>query len=237
MPRSLAVSLRNVYETLAISWPTVLDAARGRVTVERCNDRLASWSDALVRNARMDVEVRGREHLDLGRTYVVMSNHQSHYDIPVLFHALGSNLRMVTKAELFAIPLWGRAMHSAGFISVDRSNRERAIASLRVARETLARGINVYIAPEGTRSRTGELLPFKKGGFNLALDVGLPILPIAIRGTRDALPAEGVRSRTDAEVRVTILPAVDTAPYAAMPGKSGRDRLMDDVRAAIESGL
>ena len=237
MPRSLALSLRNVYETLAISWPTVVDAARGEITVLRCNERLASWSDAVVRNARMRVDVRGREHLDASRTYVVMSNHQSHYDIPVLFHVLGSNLRMVAKAELFAIPLWGRAMHSAGFISVDRSNRERAIASLAIAKETLAQGINVFIAPEGTRSRTGDLLPFKKGGFNLALEVGLPILPVALRGTRDALPAEGLRSRADAEVRATILPPIDTAAYAAMPGKVGRDRLMDDVRAAIESGL
>jgi 1-acyl-sn-glycerol-3-phosphate acyltransferase len=237
MPGSLALSLRNVYETLAISWPTVLDAARGQITVEGCNERLTSWSDNIVRNARMRVEVRGREHFDPRRTYVVMSNHQSHYDIPVLFHVLGSNLRMVTKAELFNVPLFGRALQHAGFISVDRSNRERAIASLRIAKETLAQGINVFIAPEGTRSRTGQLLPFKKGGFNLALDVGLPILPIALRGTRDALPATSVRSRPEADVRVTILPPVDTAPYAAMAGKSGRDRLMDDVRAAIESGL
>jgi len=237
MARSLALSLRNVYETLAISWPTVLDAARGVITVERCNDRLASWSGAVVRNARMNVEVRGREHLDPSRTYVVMSNHQSHYDIPVLFHVLGSNLRMVAKAELFAIPLWGRAMHDAGFISVDRSNRERAIASLSAAKETLAQGINVFIAPEGTRSRTGKLLPFKKGGFNLALDAGLPILPIAVRGTRDALPAQGLRSRSNVDIHVTVLPAIDTAPYGDMPGKTGRDRLMDDVRAAIESGL
>lgn len=237
MPRSLALSLRNVYETLAISWPTVVDAVRGRTSVASCNDRLTRWSDNIVRNARMQVDVRGRENFDARRTYVVMSNHQSHYDIPVLFHVLGSNLRMVTKAELFSVPLFGRALHSAGFISVDRSNRERAIASLRVAKETLAQGMNVFIAPEGTRSRTGQLAAFKKGGFNLALDVGLPVLPIALRGTRDALPAESVRSRTDAAVRVTILPALDTASYAAMPGKTGRDRLMDDVRAAIESGL
>lgn len=237
MPRSLALSLRNVYETLAISWPTVVDAARGRTTVASCNDRLTRWSDNIVRNARMHVDVRGRENFDPRRTYVVMSNHQSHYDIPVLFHVLGSNLRMVTKAELFSVPLFGRALRSAGFISVDRSNRERAIASLRIAKETLAQGMNVFIAPEGTRSRTGQLAAFKKGGFNLALDVGLPVLPIALRGTRDALPAQGLRSRPDAEVRVTILPALDTAPYAAMPGKAGRDRLMDDVRAAIESGL
>src|SRR5215510_12959504 len=94
--KSLALSLQNIYETLAISWPTVVDATRGRVTKEACDARLEHWSAAIVKNARMDLHVHGREHMQPGVVYLVMSNHQSLYDIPVLFHVIGPNLRMVT---------------------------------------------------------------------------------------------------------------------------------------------
>src|SRR5689334_3438500 len=100
--KSLALSLHNIYETLAISWPTVVDAARGRVTKVECDARLEHWSGAIVENARMDLHIHGREKMKPGEVYVVMSNHQSLYDIPVLFHVIGPNLRMVTKVELFS---------------------------------------------------------------------------------------------------------------------------------------
>jgi 1-acyl-sn-glycerol-3-phosphate acyltransferase len=237
--KSLLLSVSNVYETLAISVPTVVDAALGRVQKEVCDERLAGWSARLVENAAMTLDVRGRENLAPGRAYLVMSNHQSHYDIPVLFCVLGANVRMVAKTELFKFPIFGHAMREAGFIEIDRSNRHRAVESLAVAKEQLARGTNVWIAPEGTRSRTGELLPFKKGGFVVAMDTGWPILPVTIQGTRDALPADGRRSRKGAHVVVTLHPVVDTAAYLAGPGnaKEQRERLMADVRAAIASAL
>ncbi len=235
--KSLGLSLQNIYETLRISWPTVVDAFAGRVTKEACDARLASWADEIAKNARYDLEVVGRQNLGTHHeTFLVMSNHQSLYDIPVLFHVLGANLRMITKTELFAVPIFGPAMKSAGFISIDRSNRERAMRSLEIAKKAIADGTNVWIAPEGTRSRTGELLPFKKGGFNLALEAGLRILPITLRGTRDILPAKGTRSMHGAHVRVTIHPPIDARGYAEI-GKKGRDKLMADVRATLESGL
>jgi 1-acyl-sn-glycerol-3-phosphate acyltransferase len=235
--KSLAVSLSNLYETLAISWPTVVDAMLGRVTKETCDARLAAWSKKIVGHARMDVSVTGRENIDPGATYVLMSNHQSHYDVPVLFYVVGANLRMLAKIELFKIPIFGKAARQAGFIPVDRSNRTRAMKSLQVAKDALARGVHVWIAPEGTRSRTGDLLPFKKGGFTLALDAGLPILPISIQGTRIALPASDVRSLPDAKVRVTISPPIEARHYTEGDLKTRRAALMGDVRRAIESGL
>src|SRR5579884_1433873 len=93
--KSLALTLRNVAETLAISFPTVVEALAGRVTKQMCDERLARWSRRVVENARMQVEVVGREHMRPGETYLVMSNHQSLYDVPVLFHVLGANLRMI----------------------------------------------------------------------------------------------------------------------------------------------
>jgi 1-acyl-sn-glycerol-3-phosphate acyltransferase len=249
--KSFALSLHNIYETLLISAPTVADAFVGRVTKEACDARLASWADEIAKNAAYELHVEGREHLGVRHaegaaggppgpprheTFLVMSNHQSLYDIPVLFKVLGANLRMITKAELFAVPIFGPAIKHAGFISIDRSNRERAIRSLEVARRAITDGTNVWIAPEGTRSKTGALLPFKKGGFNLAIEAGLRVLPITLNGTRDILPAKGARSRAGAVLRVVIHEPIDASAYAPL-AKESRDRLMKRVRAALESGL
>ena len=233
---SLGLSLQNVYETLEISWPTVLEALRGSLTKAICDQRLESWSRKVVENAGIALEVRGREHLEPHKTYLVMSNHQSLYDIPVLFQVAGPNIRMITKQELFKVPIFGNALEHGGFISIDRSNRHAAIRSLEKARALLASGTHVWIAPEGTRSRDGQLLPFKKGAFYLALEARLPILPVTLVGTRDALAAKGLRSHAGARVRVTMHPKIDPAPFAAR-GRRGRDELMAHLRDVLGSAL
>jgi len=237
MPRSdgksLALSLRNIYETLAISVPTVLDALRGRITKARSDERLARWSLNIVRNAHIDIHVEGRENLRPGETYLVMSNHQSLYDIPVLFQVVGPNVRMIAKKELFHVPVFGKALAAGGFIAIDRRDRRAAIRSLEIARDLLASGTHVWIAPEGTRSRSGALLPFKKGAFYLALEAGLPILPLTLQGTRDALPAKGLRSSPGARVIAKLHPSIDPRPFAAR-GRGGRDQLMREVRHVME---
>lgn len=236
---SFVLSLQNMAETLAISVPTVLDGARGRLTKKACDDRLESWSTHIVDHLRMAIEVDGRENFSPRATYLVMSNHQSHYDVPVLFHVLGPphgpSLRMIAKIELFRFPFFGRAMLEAGFIAIDRASRESAIESLGVAKKRMREGVNVWIAPEGTRSPNGELLPFKRGGFHLALDVGEPILPVTLQGTRLALPRGASRSNRDAHVRVRIHPAIDVSTYPRTP--AGISALAEDVRATIASGL
>lgn len=233
-PKSLALTLKTVYETLAISWPTVVDAALNRVTKEECDDRLESWSRKIVEHAKVTLDVRGREHMQPGKTYLVMSNHQSHYDVPVLFHVIGKNIRMITKKELFDVPIFGKAMMEAGFISIDRQNRQSAMKSLAEAKEKMAAGTHVWIAPEGTRSVTGQLGPFKKGGFALAMDAGLMILPVTISGTRDILIAKGVRSKHNAHVTITFHAPIDATKFS---GKNGREKLMEEVRGTIASAL
>lgn len=236
MSASVALSLENIYETLAISWPTVLDTLHGRLTKKICDDRLEGWARRVVENARLTVNVAGSEHLRPHETYLVMSNHQSLYDIPVLFYVVGPNIRMVTKKELFRVPVFGGALEAAGFVKIDRTDRNRAIRSLDEARALLASGTHVWIAPEGTRSLSGQLLPFKKGAFYLAFEAGLPILPVTLRGTRDVLAAKGILSTAGATVRVTIHEHIDPRPYTER-GKAGRDALMKEVRRVIESGL
>jgi 1-acyl-sn-glycerol-3-phosphate acyltransferase len=240
--KSLLLSLRNIYETLAISWPTVLEATLRGTTKEACDARLDSWCKKVVAHAGMQIEVSGRENVTPGRTFLVMSNHQSHYDVPVLFYVLGPNIRMIAKTELYKVPIFGPAIREAGFIEIDRSNRARAIASLQVARGKIGQGVHVWIAPEGTRSRTGELLPFKKGGFALALEMGAAILPVSLQGTRDALPASAMRSTAGATVTVKIFPPLEAASYAppdagAAQMKGAREALMRDVRERLATGL
>jgi 1-acyl-sn-glycerol-3-phosphate acyltransferase len=157
-------------------------------------------------------------------------------DVPVLYFIFGGAMRMVAKVELFRLPIFGRAIREAGFVAVDRRNRQSAIANLAFAKKALASGTSIWIAPEGTRSTTGALGAFKKGGFNLALDTGARVLPISIDGTRHVLPAHAARCAYDVPVRVTIHAPLDPSVYGS-DRKLALDRLMSDTRAAIESGL
>jgi 1-acyl-sn-glycerol-3-phosphate acyltransferase len=230
---TLGVLLHAAVATFRISVPTLWDAARGRLSEEVCDRRLDYWSRALIERAGMRLSVSGANEVARERAFVVMSNHQSHYDIPVIFQALPLRIRMVAKRELFRVPLWAQAMRSAGFVELDRGDRRRAIDSLNSSQALLARGTSIWIAPEGTRSQSGELGPFKKGGFRLAVDARAPILPVSIQGTRDALPAHGRKVRLGASVRVTVHPALETSGASA----DALDELMDHVRAVIAAGL
>ena len=226
-------TVMGIVDTGRISVPTVLESALGLVRDETCERRLAWWSRKLLADAGVELVVRGRERAP-AEAVIVMSNHQSLYDVPVLFQSLPGRLRMVAKAELFQVPIWGRAMLAAGFVRIDRSDRAQATASLRdVGGALLRSGTSVWIAPEGTRSKTGEVGEFKSGGFRMALDLKLRILPVAIDGTRRVLPAKGAVVRPGQRVVVTILPPVDPAAY----GEERRKELMASVRASIVGAL
>jgi 1-acyl-sn-glycerol-3-phosphate acyltransferase len=224
---------RVAVDTVRVSAPTILEGALGKLTPEVCDERLDWWSTRVLRRAKVDMRCDGLDNVPPGEAFVVMSNHQSLYDIPVLFQALKRRVRMVAKTELFRVPVWGRAMRVAGFVELDRHNRAKAIASLRAAQEELRRGTSIWIAPEGTRSETGKLQPFKKGGFHLALDSGARILPVSIVGTRDALLARGFNVSDGAAVQVFVHSPIDPQAF----GPDRKEDLMSVVRAAIDSRL
>lgn len=232
--RSLLLSLRNAYEALAVSADAVVGSVRGRLTQEHCDDLLARFGRHVIRNAQIDIDVKGAMPTD--RTFVVMSNHQSHYDIPCLYYALGGKLRMVAKTELFSIPIFSQALRASGMIEVDRRDHARAVASLSKAKSQIQSGTHIWIAPEGTRSESGELGKFKKGGFVLAFDTDAPILPISIQGTRNILRPHESLTRKGQKVSLVIHEPIDISPFKAQ-GKAGREELMTVVRNAIASGM
>ncbi len=218
------LSLNAVWQLARVSVSTYVDAMRGDVPRERIDDRVHAFAQRVIDKARIRLEVVGADRVPTTRAYVYMSNHQSHIDIPVLYASMPSaTVRMVAKKELFRVPVWGRAMKAAEMIVVDRKNREAAIASLARAQEQIRDGVSVWIAPEGTRSLTGEIGELRRGGFHLAADTGTPIVPVAIRGTRNVLPAHGTSMAYDVPVRVTFGTPID------VDGRS-IDELVDAVR-------
>ena len=132
-------------------------------------------------------KMAGRENLPQGRAAVFCANHQSNVDPPVIFRAVHPRLRVLYKQEIDQIPLLARAFRMAGFIPIDRLNRESAMRSIEAGASSLRNGQSFLIFPEGTRSKTDELLPFKKGGFRMAIKAGAPIVPVAISGGRAAM--------------------------------------------------
>ena len=202
---SFVTSLHTVLHIARITLPTVGESLVGRVTREACDRRLQQFALDTTARADMDLRVTGRDHIARDRSYVFMSNHQSHMDIPVLYASLPvPTLRMVAKTELFGIPILGRAMRAAGFVEVDRGNRGQAVASLRRAQDTLESGVSIWIAPEGSRTRDGRLGALKKGGFHLAVGTRTPIVPVAVSGTYQVLPPGTRSTRKGMPVDVVI---------------------------------
>jgi 1-acyl-sn-glycerol-3-phosphate acyltransferase len=219
-----------ILDTLRVSVPTVADSLLGGVRAEDIDRRLLSWGEACVRHAALDLAILDREVVDWSRAYVVMSNHQSYLDIPALAVALRGKVRFIAKQELFKVPLWGPAMRAAGIISIDRQNRDSAIGSLRLAGETLRSGHNIWIAPEGTRSRTGALGPLKKGGFLLAMEAASPIVPMVVTGTREAWPRDTYTVHRGKPARIVFGPPIPVE-------KRSRDELMREVEGFFRSHL
>jgi 1-acyl-sn-glycerol-3-phosphate acyltransferase len=136
----------------------------------------------------MTVKVIGRENADPGHSYIVIANHQSQTDIFAIYGWLPFDFKWVMKMELRTAPVIGYACHKLGHVFIDRSNSEAARKSINAAKKNIAVGTSIVFFPEGTRSDDGRLNEFKKGAFHLALEMGLPILPVTIIGTRDVLP-------------------------------------------------
>lgn len=230
--RKLWIMAISVYGTLRISiivlyWVNI----KKGYTRESADGLFRWWAKKLIKAVRVELEVEDDDNLKLEpeKRYIIMCNHRSHYDIPFSVLSLPGSMRMLTKKELFKVPIWGKALKAGEFVSIDRSNLEQAKKDLAEARKSMESGIVLWIAPEGTRSRDGKLGPFKKGGFVMAIESGATIIPVGINGSQKVLPPKTWNFYLDQKVTVCIGRPIEASRYAM----ENKDELMEEVRAAI----
>jgi len=187
-----------------------------------------AWNGVRLTGVR--VETVGLDQLDAAGTYIFMSNHVSNLDPPILIPLIPRRTSVMVKKELFTYPILGRAMRMGSLVPVDRGNRDAGIEAVKAAKEVIGQGLNMTIYVEGKRSFDGQLLPFKKGPFYLAMECGVPVVPVTIVGTHDAMPKKRFAIRPGT-VKVIFHEPIEPKDFGS------RECLMEKVRAAIDGGL
>ena len=216
--------------TLASSSRVVARSLLGRLDNHHAQAIIDDWVQHLFDTAHIHLAIHGRERLDPEQQVLLMSNHASLLDIPCVFRAAPMPVRAISKQELRSVPVFGRAMEDIGVIFVDRKNLEHAKQQLEEGKRVLRENnLSLWVAAEGTRSRTGALLPFKKGGFHLATQLEIPIVPTWISGTLKVIPPDQWESVTHQAVSVSFGAPIDTRNM----GKENIPELMDKVRQEI----
>jgi len=189
----------------------------------------AIWARLMLMISGTSVEVLGRENLLRGKPQIFMANHQSDFDILITLAYLPGQFRWIAKKELFAVPVFGQAMKSAGYIEIDRQNHEKALQSLELAALRIRQGKSVMTFPEGTRSRDGEIKTFKQGTFYLAIQSGAPIVPISIIGSGMIMPRRSLKIKPG-KIRLVIGKPMDVSGYKL----EDRQELIRKVRDMIK---
>ncbi len=190
------------------------------------------WGKVALLSNRVKVQVEGMEHLNEKGSYVFMSNHQGSYDIFALLGYIPFQFKWLAKKELFSIPFLGWTMAAAGYISIDRKGTRETIKAMNKAAQKIREGMSVVIFPEGSRSSDGSIQPFKKGGFTLAIKAKVPIVPIAITGSREIMPKNSLTA-TSGEIRIRIDHPIETQHCSLKDRKS----LMEKVRETISQNF
>jgi 1-acyl-sn-glycerol-3-phosphate acyltransferase len=193
-----------------------------------------TWSRLILVTTGVHVKVEGLDRLEPGRTYVFVSNHQSIYDIPILFWSLPYQLRIIAKESLGRFPFLGWHLRRTGHMLVDRARPDRTIFSW--ASSLTPRGLSLIVFPEGTRSRDGRVSPFKGGSFHLALETGLPIVPLSVVGTRHVM-LKGRLATYPGHVRLVVHPPIDTTALAGTDRRTFASRVHDIVAPDAESDV
>ena len=193
--------------------------------------RMSMWGAWTgVRLAGVKIEPVGLDKLDASRTYIFMSNHTSNLDPPILLPMIPRRTSVMAKKELFSYPLLGETMRIGSLVPVDRGNRDAGIAAVRAAAEVIRQGINMTIYVEGKRSFDGKLLPFKKGPFYLAIECGVPVVPVTLVGTHELMPKARFRI-SPGTAKIIFHDPIEPAEFG------GRECLMERVRGVINQGL
>lgn len=186
------------------------------------------WARMLLAVANTKVEIIGAENVLIGKPQIFMANHQSDFDVLIVLAHLPGQFRWIVKKELFQIPIFGRAMQSAGYIEIDREDREKAMLSIDKAAMKIREGKSVMSFPEGTRSKDGKIKPFKHGMFYLAIKSGVPIVPISIIGAGEIMPKRSLHIRPG-RITLVIDKPIDVSGYSL----ENRYELIDKVHDVI----
>ena len=192
-----------------------------------------TWSWLILRTTGVRVTVEGLERLTPGRTYVFVSNHQSIYDIPILFSSLPFQLRIIAKESLGNFPFLGWHLRRTGHMLVDRRHPDRA-AIFGWASRLMSKGLSLIVFPEGTRSRDGRVARFKGGSFYLALEAGLPIVPLSVIGSRHIM-LKGRLATYPGRVGLVVHDPIDTSGLAGTDPRAFGERVREVIRARAES--
>ncbi len=196
--------------TLAGSVRLVSRAAVGRLQRDDVERVFKRWYGHIFDISKLKLVASGVEHVERAGACVVICNHVSLLDTPCIMASFPGSIRFVGKMELRRVPVFGKAMEDAGIVFVDRDDRQKAIGQLDRAKKLIAEGYSLWVAAEGKRSRDGRLRSFKKGGFHVAVQLGVPIVPAWIEGTLDVIPSDQWRSTTGQTVRVAYGEPVST---------------------------
>ena len=194
-----------------------------------------TWSRLILKTTGVRVDVSGLERLVPGRTYVFVANHQSIYDIPILFWSLPYQLRIIAKASLGSFPFLGWHLRRTGHMLVDRSRPDRAKIFGWASRLT-ANGLSLIVFPEGTRSQDGRVGRFKGGSFYLALEAGLPIVPISVVGSRHVM-LKGRLATYPGHVKLIVHDPIDTSALAGTDARAFGERVRAIIAPDAESDL
>ena len=214
---------------LSVSCRLVINSLHKSIDIASSQKYVDDFARLHFDNTGTSLYVTGLDNFDHNKTYIFMSNHSSWMDIASIIAAVPQNLRMVAKEGLLHIPIFGKAMNDSGFIGIDRSNRAKAIKQLDKAKQKLKEGVCIWIAPEGTRSKDGQIKEFKKGGFYLAVDLNLDIVPVFIEGAADIMPPGSMDISTNKDITIHFLKPISTTNFS----KANLSELINIVRNKI----
>lgn len=234
--------MRDLFRT-ALTWllviPATLISTLAFILIDKIDpespwmDRWARfWARSWLVGIGVKPQVEGQERIDPTGSYVAVSNHQSNLDPEVHFLYFPRPLRFLAKKELFGVPVFGTAIRVFGMIRVDRAHPSKEYINDQV-RDAVARGRSIIIYPEGTRSQTGELKPFKKGAFVIAIQTGLPVVPMAIHGTNAIWPP-GAKMMHPGPIELVIGDPIPTDGMTLDDAEALRDRVRDWVAKELE---
>lgn len=222
---------KTFYHTLGITFLIhCKKVSRAQVT-----QAIKRWANSLLKTIKLTVCCTNFDKLQYQphRRYIIMSNHASHFDIPIIYGSLPGDIRMISKQEISKIPLFGPLVTKTECVYIDRKNKANALQALQQAQQILESGIILWVAPEGTRSKDGKLLPFKKGVFHLALDAEATIIPVAICGANHVMPAKKLQIKANSHVEVKVGDFIDSRDFT----KAELNKLIDTTYASIEELL